>query len=484
MYYAIQKGLYVDNKREFDDVNDSIPKQNEYLDAFIPLRQRALNVILKSNATWQTFNTKVYPTLYNLANEYIYNTRDKYILLQNPFSPYIKAIPYNTRFKGRYLLETNHKLNKEIDYLKQYDHFHFLTITVNPNLYNNIYEAYKDLSKTWNGVWTSIKKRYESDNFHLYFLKTFEFQHNSYPHLHVLIGGVGKIESDWLRRLKGMNNRWFKSIYLDGYNYKGAFMYILKYIIKNTAYITSENENSTIDSLDVGNDFLKEKIISWALGMRSFSHSQHIDKYEKRLTNSVNPKIHLYYPYSTLFNPRLHESLKLEFDIHTKKKMLYIFRDISTSTHVKYFIAVGSIFLGRQRLHSKLTFKIRTFIFKHHVKTNSNSVSDLVYGSRVILDFFFDYHNYVFDFIHHLSYWDISRNKIDYLTRDLLDRDSNFARGRVKEFFERLYNDHNFAKRVAPVFYDRYLSHSPKPIGHFLKTDKPQISINAVYTYS
>ncbi len=410
----INKGLYADNKHEDDYINDSVPYQNEYIDSFIPLRQRAFNLIVNSHATYQNFNSDVYPLLFNMAMQYMDNTSDKYILLQNPYSPYIKAVPYTTRFKGRYLKETNRKLNLEIPFLQRYDKFHFLTITVNPNLYDNIEDAHNDLSNVWNRVWTSIKKRYEHDNFHLYFIKTFEFQHNSYPHIHVLIGGVGYISSKWLRSIKGMNKRWFKSIYLRNYDYKGAFHYILKYIIKNTAYITSENENSTVDPLYMDNDFLKEKIISWSLGMRVFSHSQHIDEYDRRLTNSVKSRVY-----------------------HNNGNEKYLYNDISNGSSLKSYIRIGSkLKHSKGRFRKKLTFKIRTVMFKHYLKNNSNQLSELDLTDDIVLDFYLDYHNYVFDFIHYKSYWDIPREKTAYLTPDLFDNNSMFAKGRVREYLD------------------------------------------------
>ncbi len=372
----IKKHLAVDNRREEDIINDSVPKQNSYADSFFPLRFLAHRLIQNSKTTDKTFNSLVYPLLYQFAVRYIRNTDNKHILIGNPYSLQLKAVPYITRFKGKYIEDTNHKLNLEIPYLAKYNKFHFLTITVDPKLYNNIDEARIDLSKLWNRVWLRIKNRYERANFHLYFIKTFEFQANSYPHIHVLIGGVGKIPSNWLRSIKGMNKRWFKSIYLRGYDYKGAFRYVFKYVIKNTAYIDSSNEYSIIDSLTPDNPFLKEKIISWALNLRIFSHSQHGDNFERVLTNSVNSRKHLRYPYSTLFNPLLHSPLKLDFFLHTDKKLnLFLYNGISTSSHLKFFVRMASPYKHGKGRFRKLTFKIRTFIFKPVSKNNSKLVT-------------------------------------------------------------------------------------------------------------
>ncbi len=442
LFRSINKGLYIDNKREFDHINDSIPNQYEYLNAFIPLRQQAYNLIRDSHTTFKTFNTDVYlPKLYPLAVKYILNTSDKFILCGNPYSHKLKVLPYNTRFKGRYILDVNKKLNLEIPFLAKYKKFHFLTITVDPKKFDNVLQARNHLSILWNRVWTSIKKRYEHGDFHLFFMKTFEFQGNSYPHLHVLIGGVGWISSKWLRSLKGMNEQWFKSIYLKGYDYKGAFRYLFKYVIKNTVYVDSSNDNSIIDSLTPDNDFLKEKVIAWALNMRTFSHSQHIDHYERILSNSVTSRVRLRYPYSSLFNPLLHSPLKLEFSLFVKKKQTRVFRDISTSSHLKYFVTFASRFSGHKRLRKKLTFKLHTIMFKPVIQTNSKMQSKFNSDLPVILDFYLDYHTYIFEFIHSKSYWGISRLKSDHLSFDLLHGNSHFAMGRVKEYLLYLLNE-------------------------------------------
>ncbi len=253
LFHSINRGLYTDYKRE-----------DEYLNAFIPLRQQAFNLISNANTSYRRFNDDVYPKLYNLALKYINNTKDKYILLDNPYSLKVKALPYLTRFKGYYLKHVNLSLNQEIPFLEKYKVFQFMTITVNPNMFHNPHEAHLYLSKLWNRVITALKKKLSHRAINPYFVKTFEFQKNGYPHLHILIAGVGYIPWKWLTGLKDMKKQRIFLKYLRGYDYKDAFNYILKYIVKNQTFVDASNENSIIDYLSSDNEVLKEKIISWS----------------------------------------------------------------------------------------------------------------------------------------------------------------------------------------------------------------------------
>ena len=85
-------------------------------------------------------------------------------------------------------------------------------------------------------------------------------QKNGYPHLHILIAGIGFLPRSWLLKTKEMGLQFYYSRYLEGYGYKGALNYVLKYILKGSS-----------DDSEWG---YVQKVIQWALFSRTYSTSR------------------------------------------------------------------------------------------------------------------------------------------------------------------------------------------------------------------
>jgi len=205
----------------------------------------------------------VIPILTELSKKYQKRTADKVIVLGNDTTEEIIKIPYYTRFSKNYDRMIKRKFKQNIEpILRNYNSFHFLTMTIDPKQHMSIGEAYNYLRKLVNKLMTRIRKRYPG----IFYISTTELQKNGYPHIHILIAGIDWIPNEWIRlteELKDPHINIIKQQYLHGYNYKGAMNYILKYITKGI----KENEiDNTFNYI--------QKVIQWALFSRSYSTSR------------------------------------------------------------------------------------------------------------------------------------------------------------------------------------------------------------------
>lgn len=237
------------------------------------LRYKA-HKLTKKPVFWQYFMKDVYPEIKEYANIYSKQVKDKLIVLGNDENDEVFKIRYITRFSNQYPEMVKKKLKKVYRVFSRYNKFLFMTITVDPKQFTSLNDAYKYLGKLWNKVYTRLRKRYSN----ISVIKTVEMQKNGYPHLHILIAGIGFLPREWLLKTKEMGFQFFKLEYLNGYDYKGAVNYILKYILKG-----STNNN---------NDAYMQRVIQWALFIRTYSTSRLSLNTMKNNSNEKTQKIH------------------------------------------------------------------------------------------------------------------------------------------------------------------------------------------------
>lgn len=212
--------------------------------------------LVKKPIFWQFVKTDLIPSLMELSRVYRDKTTDKLIVLGNDENDKVITIPYYTRFSDYYNTTVRKKISNLYPFLKGYSKYHFLTLTVNPNDYQSLHDAYRDLQSIWNKLLTRLRKKYPN----IFIVKTVELQKNGYPHLHVLIAGIGYLPRWFVMKTEAMHGKIYKSKYLRGYNHRRALNYILKYITKGS---TDDNEWGYV-----------QKVIQWALFSRTFSHSR------------------------------------------------------------------------------------------------------------------------------------------------------------------------------------------------------------------
>lgn len=138
----------------------------------------------------------------DLFRSYLSSTQDKAIVLFNEDVDKWISIPYMTRFQKKYLRKVRKRLSN-INIPSGY----FLTLTIDPKAYYNIYEASKALNQAWNRLKSALQKRYGKG---IKFLRILEFgtgkrkgvsfeDATHLPHLHIVITGFSYLDYDWLQ---------------------------------------------------------------------------------------------------------------------------------------------------------------------------------------------------------------------------------------------------------------------------------------------
>lgn len=141
---------------------------------------------------------KDWDRLDGLLGEYVEDVSSKVIVIgrQSEVGGFeVRFLRYSHRFTSRRLYEI----------LKVYDTIWknisskfnvgvFITLTLDPKTYSNLYQASKYISKAFNRFMSFLAKRL---GFRPPYIAVFEPMDNGNPHLHVVIFGIKRIESHW-----------------------------------------------------------------------------------------------------------------------------------------------------------------------------------------------------------------------------------------------------------------------------------------------
>jgi len=127
------------------------------------------------------------------AKRYMEDVTNKTLVLINHEHQKIKYLPYKTRFDDEYAKRIARKW-KKIGYTEGI----FLTLTLNPNRFSSLHQAYTGMIEGWNKIVTAIRKRYP--NF-IGYVRVVEFQKSGNPHLHIMLFGVDFVPVEWIREL-------------------------------------------------------------------------------------------------------------------------------------------------------------------------------------------------------------------------------------------------------------------------------------------
>lgn len=138
-----------------------------------------------------SFHEKQYNESLDLFSRYI----EKINLLELYFEPLHDifaasvTIPYATRFNN---LPKQIKLRENFENAfrggeAQYDIASFVTLTTDPKLFKNLWDANKYFQKNWNKLITALRKRLKKE---LPYVCVREFQNNGRVHFHIVLFGV------------------------------------------------------------------------------------------------------------------------------------------------------------------------------------------------------------------------------------------------------------------------------------------------------
>jgi len=131
--------------------------------------------------------------LYDLFLGYLEDTERRVLVFRSPDGEiYIK--PYSHRFQPSYLKRAKRKLKEAFQNAMKYREGVFLTLTMDPKTYSNIYEASRLVSVAWNRFMSWLSRRL---GFRPEYITVLEWQDSGNPHLHAVIFGVSRIEDHW-----------------------------------------------------------------------------------------------------------------------------------------------------------------------------------------------------------------------------------------------------------------------------------------------
>jgi len=202
--------------------------------------------------------------LLNLCQKYIsYNDGRKIVLnrVDPPNGGDKLILHYTHRFHFTYITKTNRKLDKIRKSRIRGVH---IVLTTKPTNFQNIYEATKNLRKSWNKLITLLKARWGRLNF----VTTLEFTHKSgyyFPHLHAIIWDGKHIwnKKNPLIPHKELCDLWEKYGQGSVTHIRGFTVNLAGYIMK---YVRKQQKNLIYGAL------------MWAMGFRAYSVSQSLNK--------------------------------------------------------------------------------------------------------------------------------------------------------------------------------------------------------------
>jgi len=130
--------------------------------------------------------------LYFLLSRYIDDVSRKVIVLKHVEMDSFRFLRYRHRFLKRELKKVLDRYNRVFDNAsRSYDEGVFLTLTMNPSCYSNLYQASQRISECLNRFLSFLSKRYGK---RLDYISVLEPQDSGNPHLHVIVFGIPRIE--------------------------------------------------------------------------------------------------------------------------------------------------------------------------------------------------------------------------------------------------------------------------------------------------
>jgi len=130
--------------------------------------------------------------LYFLLSRYIDDVSRKVIVLKHVEMDSFRFLRYRHRFLKRELKKVLDRYNRVFDNAsRSYDVGVFLTLTMNPSCYSNLYQASQRISECLNRFLSFLSKRYGK---RLDYISVLEPQDSGNPHLHVIVFGIPRIE--------------------------------------------------------------------------------------------------------------------------------------------------------------------------------------------------------------------------------------------------------------------------------------------------
>jgi len=130
-----------------------------------------------------------------LLYEYVEDVSSRVIVLKHVEMDRFRFL----RYKHRFLKHELEAILKRYDLVfvnasKLYDKAVFITLTMNPSTYSNLYQASKRIGEALNRLMSFLAKRYGK---RLHYIAVLEPMDSGNPHLHVIIFGISRIEEHY-----------------------------------------------------------------------------------------------------------------------------------------------------------------------------------------------------------------------------------------------------------------------------------------------
>jgi len=203
--------------------------------------------------------------------QYLKDIEDKVILLYNKHEDKLLKLKYRTRFNDESKLYERIALFNSLFENASYKFKNavFLTLTLDPKNFFNLYQASKEVSKALNRFLSYLKRKFKQK---ISYINVFEFQRNGLIHLHLVLFGF-----KWLLPQKVLSKIWQK------YG-MGKIVYIYKLVNDGVGFCWAKNrpqkakENYIDDYLSkyLKKSFyeIKELALFWLTNKRFFTYSR------------------------------------------------------------------------------------------------------------------------------------------------------------------------------------------------------------------
>jgi len=249
-----------------------------------PLKTAAALFLTQKNE----LDEKDYQYIFDLFTNYLRETELKIIVLYDNFNGNYVLLRYSHRFRKNRILQILYKYRAIWDYFT--DHYKkgvFITLTVDPRDYSNIYEIAKDVVDSFRRFKVWLRKRFKRKIDHL---AVNEFTDKGRLHIHSILFGIHRIGdkksviTPELTRIGfGKINYLYKIVNRDGVwmwvkNKPNMSLsltpdrYLEKYFIKSLDFIMSgDSSGGGGDSVNIES---MKVALYWALNKRFFTYSR------------------------------------------------------------------------------------------------------------------------------------------------------------------------------------------------------------------
>jgi hypothetical protein len=211
----------------------------------------------------------------------------------------------------------------------------FITITFNRNCFLNNTYAWKFVSEYTNDFLENLKKKLRKKGNDIeFFLKTYEYHKDYYPHVHLILKLKKPLYTFMYKGKKRFASKRKLFEWSYGFtdveapkNIKHVLSYLIKYCVKN--YFEPANEQKNMNNQD------KTLTILWLFRKNTISHSRiRLDILESKLTYSMTFKGLIIIEYTTYFEEFIRKNYKLKeieyFKLDKDGKLLQFNNQICT----------------------------------------------------------------------------------------------------------------------------------------------------------